>query len=111
MPEGEASQEGAEGGGCHDPMLEHLIGRPCPQDIGVVDVGGPGHHGVHKGQYLAAGLEAAALRGDAHSGVHQGFEAELPHHCGRQQQPGIGDEVALVEGHLNPVDAARYWLH
>ena len=111
MAEGEPSQEGAEGRWCHDPVRQHLVGRSCTQDIGVLDVGGTGHHGMHQGQHLAARRETAPGRGDAHSGVHQGFEAELSHHRGHQQQPSIGDEVALVEGHLIPVDAARYWLH
>jgi hypothetical protein len=44
-------------------------------------------------------------------GVDQAFEPEPDDQRGHQQQPGIGHQIGLVEGHLDAVDSARYWRH
>ena len=41
----------------------------------------------------------------------RGLETKALHDRRHEQEPGVGDEVVLVEGHLDPVDPARYWLH
>ena len=111
VTEGEAPQERAERRRRHHPMSQDLIAGPGAQHVGVVDVAGPGHHGVYQGEHLASGLEATPFGGDVHQGVDEGLEPEPLHHCGHQQQPGVGDQIVLVEGHRDPVDPARYWLH
>ncbi len=108
MAEGERPEERAERGRRHDPVTEHGFGRPGAQHVGVVDVGATGRHGVHQGQHLASGQGPADRTGDVDSGVDQGFESETAHQCGHEQEPGVGHQIGLVEGHLDAVDSARY---
>jgi hypothetical protein len=86
-------------------------GRPRPQAVGVADVAGPGHHGMHQGQDLAAGTEPAGPVGEPDCGVDQGLQTQAGHQRGHQDQPGVGHQARLVENHLHPVNPARYWLH
>jgi hypothetical protein len=55
VAETERAQERPERGGGHHPVGQYGGRRPGPQHVGVVDVGGAGHHGVHQGQDLAPG--------------------------------------------------------
>jgi hypothetical protein len=43
--------------------------------------------------------------------LHKAFETQPLHQRGDEQQPGIGHQIRIVEGHGDPVDTARYWLH
>jgi hypothetical protein len=40
--------------------------------------------------------------------VHDPFETEPDHEGRRHDEAGIGDEARLVEGHLHPIETARY---
>jgi hypothetical protein len=111
MAEGEGPQEGAQRGGGHDPMPEHRLGGAAAQHIGVVDVGAAGDDGVHQGQHLAPGQGAADPAHQANGGVDQLLDPKPGGQGGHQQQPGVGHQVLVVEGHLDAVDSARYWLH
>jgi hypothetical protein len=55
MAEGEGAQERAQRRRCHHPVGQHSLGASRAQHIGVVDVAGTGHDGVHERQHLAAG--------------------------------------------------------
>jgi hypothetical protein len=79
--------------------------------FGVIDVGGTSHHGVHQGQDLAPGLEATDASTKADGRVAQDLETELGDHGGDEQQAGVSLQIRVIEGHGNPVDSARYWLH
>jgi hypothetical protein len=84
---------------------------PGTQHVGVVDVGGAGHHGVHEGEYLASRREAAELGRDAHHGVDQLLELEAPCQRGDEQQSAVGHKTRLVEGHRDAVDqGTMMWL-
>src|ERR1019366_10665735 len=68
-------------------------------------------HGVHQGQDLAPGWEATDASTKAEGRVAQVLETELGDQGSDEQQAGIGHEIRVIEGHRDPVDSARYWLH
>ena len=108
---GQGPQEGAERRRGHHPVTEHRVGGPGPQHVGVVDVRTTGHHGVDQGQHLATGPCTTDSSREIHGGVDQALETEASDQRRHQQQPGIGHQVRLVEGHADPVNPARYWHH
>jgi hypothetical protein len=77
----------------------------------VVDVRGPGDHSVDEGQDLAARCETTNAALEADGLVAQLLETEPAHQGSDEQQAGIGDKIRIIEGHGDPVDSARYWLH
>ena len=93
VAETERPQEVPQGGRGHDPVPEHAGRRPCPQPVGVADVAGPG------------------TVSETNGGAYQGLQAQTGHQRRHQDQPGVGLQARLVEGHLNPVKVARYWPH
>jgi hypothetical protein len=111
MAEGERSQERAQRGGGHDPVVEHRLGGARAQHLGVVDVGAAGDDGVHQGQHLAPRQSAADSAHQANGDVDEVLDAEAGGQRGHQQQPGVGHQVLVVEGHRDAVDSARYSLH
>jgi hypothetical protein len=108
MTEGEGPKEGAERRGCHHPVGKNALGRSGPEHVGMVDVTGTCHHGVHQGEDLATGQRTTDPSGEVDRAIDQAFETEPHHQSGHQDQPGIGHQIRLVEGHLDPVDSARY---
>jgi hypothetical protein len=95
----------------HYPVTEHPANRPRPQAVSVADVAGTGDHGMHEGQYFAARLETRGPGGEVDRGVYQRFKAHPGHQRGHHDQPGVGYQSWVVEGHLDAVKTARYWLH
>jgi len=55
-------------------MRQHPVGLPSAQHIGVIDVGGAGHHGMHQGQNLSARQGSAHPSEEADYGVDQGLQ-------------------------------------
>ena len=108
MAERERPEERAQGGWGHHPVGQHRLGGTGPQHVGMIDVAPTGSDGVDQGQDLASG------KGSAHSSrqvdhlVDQAFETEPDHQCRHQQEPGVGHQIRLIEGHLDAVDSARY---
>jgi hypothetical protein len=92
-------------------VTEHRTGGAGTQHLGVVDVRSSRRHGMHQGQHLAPRERTAHSAREVDGGVDQAFEAEAHHQCGHEQQPGIGHQIGLVEGHLDAVDSARYCVH
>jgi len=109
MAEGERPQERAQRGRRHHLVLEHLCGRSCAQHVGMVDVAGAGHHGVHQRQDLPSRPEPANPPRVVDRGVAEPLEPKTLGQRGDEHQAGAGHQVRLVEGHCNPVDPARYW--
>ena len=61
---------------------------------------------------LRPGLEATGASTKSRMvALHRASRPSLAHHGGDEQQAGIGHEIRVIEGHDNPVDSARYWLH
>ncbi len=108
---GEGTKEGAECGRCHHPVREHGFGRPGTEQFNMVDVACSRHDRVHEAEYLATGQCTAHTAGQPQGRVDQRLEAETHDECRDEQKSGIGDEVRLVECHLNPVETARYLSH
>ena len=111
VAEGEGPEERAQRGGRHDPVTEHRLGGPRAQHVGVVDVGTSRRHGVHERQHLASRQGPADTAREVDGGVDQAFQPEPHGQRGHQQQPGVGHQIGLVEGHLDAVDSARYFGH
>ena len=105
---GEGAKEGAQGGGGHHPVWEHRLGRTRSQHVGMVDVAPARRHGVDQGQHLASGKGTTDPTRQVDDLVDQALETETDSQGGHQQQPGIGHQVGVIEGHLDAVDSARY---
>ena len=108
---GEGPQEGAQRRRRHHAVRQHRAGGSGAQHVGVLDVTATRHHGVHQGEHLAAGQCTSDPPRQVHGGVDQALETEASDQCRHQQQPGIGHQVRLVEGHLDAVNPTRYWHH
>jgi hypothetical protein len=107
VPEGEGAQERAERRGGHHPKRQDLLRRSGRQSIGVVDVGRPRQDRRHQRQHLATGQCPTDSSPQAHNLVDEGFEPEADHQRGRDDQPAIGHESGVVEGHRDAVGHAR----
>jgi hypothetical protein len=84
------------------------MGGPGPPTVGMIDVGSADEDRSHQSQDLSTRPGSANPTDQAHLLVHQRLEAEAHHQRHRQDQPGIGHQGRLVEGHTNPVNPARY---
>ena len=79
---------------------------PAREHVGVVDVAGPGHHGMDERQDLPPRLEPADASGQLDRGITEPLEAQPFGQGGNEHQAGIGHQVGLVEGHRDAVDSA-----
>ena len=60
-----------------------------------------------QGQHLSPRTSAADPATEAHQLVHQRLEPEAHHERRRHDQPGVGHERRIVEGHADALDRAR----
>jgi hypothetical protein len=90
---------------------KHGFCRPGTEQLDMVDVACSRHDRVHETQHFATGQCTAHTAGQPQRRVDQRLEAETHDECRDEQQAGIGDEVRLVECHLDPVETARYLSH
>jgi len=111
VAEGEGPQERAQRRGRHHPERQHRLGAAAAQHVGVIDVGAPGHDGVHQAQHLAARPRAAHPARQADRPVHQRLQPESDSERAHQQQAGVRHQVLVVEAHLYAVDGVRYSAH
>src|ERR1035437_4268584 len=105
---GEGPQERSQRGGCHHLVWEHRLGRTRSQHVGMDAVAAPRRDGVDQGQHLASGKGTTDPARQVDDLVDKSFETETDPQGGHQQQPGIGYQVGVIEGHLDAVDSARY---
>ena len=61
-----------------------------------------------QGQHLAAGTGTADAPDQAHRGVDQRLQLEPRRQRRDEQQPGVGDQVRLIEDDVNVVQTVRY---
>ena len=111
MTERERSQERPQRRGGHHPMRQHRTAGAGPQHVGVIDVGCPGDHGVDQGEHLAARTGPADPADQPHHRVDHRFHPQPSRQRRRQQQPGIGDQVRVIEDGVDAVDPVRYSRH
>ena len=77
---------------------EHRRGRTGAQHVGVIDVRSAGDHRVHQRQHLAARTGATDPADQPHRRVDQRLQPEPLRQRRDEQQPGVGDQVRVVEG-------------
>ncbi len=64
----------------------------------------------HRHPHVILNKGAAHTTHQAHGDVDEFFDPEAGGQRRHQQQPGVGHEMLVVEGHLDAVDSARYSL-
>src|ERR1035438_3628777 len=111
MAEGKGAKECAERGGCHHPVGKHGLGGSGTEQLDMVDVACSRHDRVHEAQHLATGHCPTHPACQPQARVDQRLEAETNDEGRDEQKSGVGDEVRLVECHLDPVETARYLSH
>ena len=111
MTERERPQERPDRRGGHHSMTEHPGRRPGTQDVGMIDVRSARDHRMHEGQHLAPRAGATDLADEAHRRVDQRLQPEPLRERRDEQQPGIGDEIRVIEGRVDPVERMRYSRH
>ncbi len=76
--------------------MEDLCGRSRSQQVGVVDVAGAGHHGVHQRQDLPSRPEPSDPPRQVDGGVAEPLEPKPLGQRGDEHQAGVGHQVRLV---------------
>jgi hypothetical protein len=88
-------------------MAQQLGGLGGAEHIGVIDAVRPGHHGVQQREHLAAGPVMPGAIGEVDQLIDHLLDPQPVGESGRQQQPGIGHGVAVVEADGEPVWTVR----
>ena len=109
--EREGPQKRAERRRGHHPERQHRLGRTRTEHVRMIDMGTAGKDRRDEGADLAAGTGAADPAVETHRRVHQRFETEPHHQRRRHDQARVRDQRVVVEGHVQPVDRARYSTH
>ena len=99
----EAPQEGSQRGWRLHGTPQHPIGSPSAQRVGVVDAVATGQSGGHQGHDLSARVGSAWRVAQVEMPVNQFGKAQVQNQRGRQDQPGIVDQAAVVEGDVDAV--------
>lgn len=73
----------------------------------MIYMGGAGHHGVYEGENLASRARPADAPGHANGAVDELLETQATHERRHEQQPGVSDQVRIVECYLDAVNSAR----
>jgi hypothetical protein len=92
-------------------MAEHCCGRPGAQHLRVIDVRSTGQDRVDQRQHLASRPGTTHASRQAHGVVDQRLQLETAGERRRHDQPGVGDQVVVIEGDLDPVQRLRYSRH
>ena len=92
-------------------MTEHRCGRPGAQHLGVIDVRPASEDRVHQRQHLAPRLGSADPTVQTNGVVDQRLQLEPTGERRRQDQPGVGDQVVVVEDDLDAIQRLRYSRH
>src|ERR1035441_7494960 len=107
MSPGERSQEGPERGGRPHAVAQYLARGGHPHAVRVLDAVATGQSGVDQSHRLEADVGVAGPSTKVHVLVEELSQTEMISQRRRLDQPGIGDDVVVVEGHRNPVWAMR----
>jgi len=92
-------------------MPEHRCGRSGAQHVRMIDVGGAGDHRVRQRQHLATRPCATNAVAQLHRRVDQRLKIETIRQRRGQQQASFGDQIRIIERHLDAVNRARYSCH
>ena len=85
------------------PVAEHAAGRPAAQQFHIVDAVAAGDHGMHQGEQLAAGAGRPGPVAQVDQLVGGLLDSQPLRQGRRQQQPGAGDSVLVIEGDIDLV--------
>ena len=80
-------------------MAEHQLGRPGPKDVRVINAISACEGGVDEGHRLDAGVGPPRRVAQVHVAAVQLLQAEVLGQGGRQDEPGVGHQVRVVELH------------
>ena len=111
MPERERSQERPDRRWGHHPMTQHRPCRPGAEDVGVIDVRRAHAHRMRQRQHLAPGPGTTDTAVEAHRGVDHRLQTKPFRQRRDQHQPGVRDQVRVIEGGVDPVERMRYSRH
>jgi hypothetical protein len=90
-------------------MAQHRRGGPAAQHVGVVDAVATGQQRVHQRQDLAAGPVVTWPVAQVDQLVDDRLHAKPLGQRGRQQQPGVGDRMIVIDGDHEPIEAVGGW--
>ena len=77
----------------------------------MIDVRTSGAHRMRQREHLAARAGATDTAIEMNRRVDQRLETEPLRHRRDEQQPGVRDEVRVIEGRVDPIDRMRYSRH
>jgi len=103
----EAPQERAQGRGRLDRETQDPLGAVGPQRVRIVDAVATREGRHDERQELVARIRPAGRRAEVEVLVHQLAQAEMVSQRGRQEEPRIGHQAVIVEGHIEAVEAVR----
>ncbi len=86
-------------------MAQHRSAGAGPQGVGVVDAVAVGQGRVDEGHGLGAHVGVAGRVAQVDVVVEERQQAEMLGQGGRQDQPGVGHRMLVVEGHGHGVEA------
>ena len=104
MAPAEAAQEGAQGGGGLDAEAQDPAGSAGAQGVCVVDRVAARERGHDEREQLVAHVRPAGSPAQIEEPIDQSLQAQVESQGGRHEEPGIGHQVVVVEGRINPVD-------
>ena len=108
MAPAEAAQESAQGGRRLDYTAQGAGGPAGAQHIGIVDAVATSQRRCHQRHHLVAGVGSAWGPTQIQVPVNQLGQTQVQGEGGRQDQPGIGHQAAVVEGDLDPVGVVAW---
>jgi len=83
------------------------MGGTGPQAIRVVDVGRSRQDCRHQGEHLSPRTCPADPTTQAHHLVHQRLKPQADYEGRRHEEPSVGNERRIIEGHADALDHAR----
>ena len=99
----EAAQERPQGGWRLDYAAERASRPAGAQHVGVVNAVAASQRGGHQGHDLSARVGSVWCIAQVQAPVNQFGKAQVQGQRGRQDQPSIVDQAAVVEGDLDAV--------
>ena len=104
VAQAEAAQERAQGRRRPGLEPEHRVRAARAQRVRVVDAVAAREGGHHEARDLVAGVGPSGRLPEVHVAVDELAQAEAAEQGGRQEQPGIRDELRRVERRVDPVE-------
>ena len=111
VAERERQQERPQRRGGHHAVAEHCRGRASAQHVGVIDVRPASEDRVHQRQHLPPCLSATDSAVETDCVIDQRLQIEPIGERRRHDQPGVRDQIVVVEDDLDTIKSLRYSRH